>query len=58
MSEQYQRYRVENHYANQGAKVIHYGILTDNVLIEDKSGAKQVVKVPDYLASKYNRQVR
>lgn len=58
MSEQYQRYMVEKHFAEQGAKFIHYCILTDNVLIEDKSGTRQVVKVPDYLASKYNRQIK
>lgn len=58
MSEVMQRAQVNNHYANQGARVIHYGILTDNVLIEDRSGARQVVKVPEYLASQYNRQVK
>lgn len=58
MSEMYQRQRVDEHYNRQNARVIHYGILTDNVLIEDKSGARQVVKVPEHLASSYNRQLR
>ena len=58
MSAKQQRHIIKEHYVNQGAKLIHFCALSDNVLIEDKSGARRTVKIPDYLLPKYNRQIK